>query len=242
MLSRYRDVPSVVQVSGRNELGRWDGDGGDHHLVWHGLQLGWATWRRAWRAVREVVLPGERSALDRQLARWGIDPLVGEHYHMRLMLAAAGGQNAWDERWWLQRAFIGGLTVVPPVNLVGHEGFDEEATHSRNTADIRGLVPVGQAPEPSGGTKLRPDNRLDRWGMLIQLMRTFRDPVLLRRLSRARNLVVDPRLRHHLAPFTAPAEALAALQHLRRWASRPGTLDALIAVFEASSRDRIEQR
>ena len=166
----------MLQVSGRNEMGRWDGDGGDHHLVWHGLQLGWATWRRAWRAVRDVGLSDDRTALDLQLARWDIDPLVREHYQMRLTLAAAGGQSAWDERWWLQRALLGGLSVVPPVNLVAHEGFDEDATHCRNAADIRGLVPVGRAPERSGGTKLRPDNRLDRWSLLIQLMSTFRDP------------------------------------------------------------------
>ena len=71
MLSRYRRVPSVAHVAGRNELGRWDRDGGDHHLVWRGSQSGWATWRRAWRAAPGVALPGERTALDLQLARGG---------------------------------------------------------------------------------------------------------------------------------------------------------------------------
>ena len=240
MLSRYRDVPSVVQISGRNELGRWDGDGGDHHLVWHGLQLGWATWRRAWRAARAVVLPGEQSILNRHLARWGVDPLVAEHYQLRLMSAAAGGQNAWDERWSLQLALIGGLTVVSPVNLVAHEGFDEEATHSRNPADMRCLVPVGQAPTPSIGTKLKLDNRLDRWSILLLLMRGFHDPVMLRRLFRAPSLV--SRLRYRLRPFNTPAESLSALQHLRNVASHPGNLDRLIEVMEAAIRDQVDER
>ena len=116
---------------------------------------------------------GTRAAIGAR----GIDPLVREHFEMLLTLAAAGGAKAWDTRWALQRALIGGLSVVPPVNLVAHEGFDEEATHCRNAADLRGLVPVGRAPEPRAGRSGRPDHRLDRWSLLIELMSTFRDPV-----------------------------------------------------------------
>src|SRR5882724_6402821 len=33
MLARYRDTAAVLQVVARNELGRWVGGGGDHHLI-----------------------------------------------------------------------------------------------------------------------------------------------------------------------------------------------------------------
>lgn len=237
MLSRYRGNPSVLQVCGRNELGHWDRDGGDHYLIWRGSQWGFATWRHAWRTARDVALPGEQKALDLRLARGEIDPLVAEHFGILRTLAAAGGLKAWDTRWSLQRALIGGLSVVPPVNLVAHRGFDDEATHCRNAADLRGLVPVGRAPEPSGGSKPGPDHDLDRWSLLIELMSTFRDPVMLRRLSRAPGLVVDPQLRHHLAPFAAPAEAMGALRHLRRSVGRPSALDGLLDLIGLDATD-----
>ena len=242
MLSRYRGVAPVLQVSGRNELGRWDQDGGDHYLLWRGSHLGCATWRHAWRASREVELSAERSTIEVQLARGRIDPVVADYFAMLHMLAAEGVAHAWDTRWALQRALVGGLSVVPPVNLVTHGGNDEEATHSRNADDLRGLVPVGRAPEPSGGLKQEPDHVLDRWSLFIELMSTFRDPAMLRRLSLAPRLVVDHQLRQHLAPFRAPAEALGALRHLRRWVTRTSELDELIDVVGASAGDRIGPR
>src|SRR5258706_16447042 len=33
MLARYRDDTTVLQVTGRNELGQCDGNAGDHHLI-----------------------------------------------------------------------------------------------------------------------------------------------------------------------------------------------------------------
>jgi len=226
MLSRYRGVPSVLQVSGRNELGRWEQDGNDHYLVWRGSHLGCATWRRAWKAACEIALPGEPTVLNEQLASVGIDPLVGEHFEM--LRRQAGASNAWDTRWSLQRALLGGLSVVSSVNLVAHRGFDEEATHCRNAGDLRGLVPVGRAPEPTGVRKHRPNNDLDRRSLLIELMNTFRDPLILRRLSNATRLVVDPQLRHHLAPFAMPVESLAALEHLERQGVTSPMFDTLL--------------
>jgi hypothetical protein len=231
MLARYRDAPTVLQVAGRNELGQWIGAGGDHHLIHRVGTLAWATWRRAWQAAGQVALPGDLGAIGGQVARGRLDPLVAEHFAMMHGIAAHGALHSWDNRWALRRALLGGMSVVPPINLVSHVGFDAEATHGRFAGDIRALQQVGTVPAVEAGFRAAPDLRLDRWALLLDLMATWRNLAMLDRLARAPALVTDERLRHQLAPFAARTEALAALGHLRRFATDPAALDPLITLL-----------
>jgi len=164
--------------------------------------------------------------------RGSLDPLVAQHFVMLHRLAVEGPVHGWDNQWALRCAMLGGLSVVPPVNLVAHAGFDAEATHTRFVADLRGLQPVGEAPAPVPGFVAEPDARLDRWALLLDLMATYREPRMLARLARRPGLLRDHRLRHHLAPFAMPAESLAALRHLRRFATDPAALDPLIGLLQ----------
>lgn len=231
MLARYRDVVGVLQVAGRNELVRWDGAGNDHHLIHRVAPLGWATWRRAWKAAGRVELPGDMAAISVQAERCRLDPLVAEHFGLLRSLAARGALDSWDGQWALRRAMLGALSVVPPVNLIAHDIFDADATHCRFAGDLRRLQPAGRAPALATARLAAPDLRLDRWALLLDLMATYRDPAMLARLSRAPALIADERLRHHLAPFAARADAAAALRHLRRFATDPSALDPLIALL-----------
>ena len=241
MLARYRGVPGartnpVLQVAGRNELGQWEGTGGDHHLVHRASQWGWASWRSAWRSFSRIDLPGDAAAIAGQAAAGRLDPLVADHFVMLNRLAEAGEGKAWDYQWTLRQALAGALTVVPPVNLVANAGFGAGATHTRFAPDLRGLLPVFKAPAPVPGFRAEPDPRLDRWSLLLDLMATYRDPGMLARLARARGRLRDHRLSHHLAPFAMPAEALAALRHLRRFATDPAALDPLIGLLQGEPR------
>jgi hypothetical protein len=240
MLARYRPAPGVstnrvLQIAGRNELGRWEGNGGDHHLIHRASQWGWATWRSAWWSVRRIDLPGDPAAIGADVARGSLDPLVADHFVMLNRLAGMGAGKAWDYQWALRRALVGGLSVVPPANLVANLGFGDEATHTRFARDLRGLLPVLAAPALVPEFKAGPDPRLDRWTLLLDLMATYRDPVLLARLARLRGQVVDHRLRHHLAPLAMPDEALAALRHLRQFTTDPAALDPLIGLLQGAS-------
>ena len=234
MLARYRDEATVLQVAGRNELGRWDSDAGDHHLIHRANPAGWATWRRAWRSAGRVELPGDPAAIDAQVAAGRLDPLVAEHFHVMRGLVGREPSGAWDNDWLLRRALLAGLSVVPPVNLVAHVGFDADATHNRFAADIRALQPVGRAPTLVAGFRAAPDARLDRGSLLLDLMATWRDLAMVRRLARAPALAGGDLLRHYLAPFAAPDEALAALRHLRRLVPDPSALDPLIDLLDTT--------
>jgi hypothetical protein len=232
MLARYRDEATVLQVAGRNELGRWEGNAGDHHLIRRANPVGWATWRRAWRSAGRVDLVRDRAAIDAQVAAGQLDPLVAEHFRAILGLVGREAFSAWDTDWMLRRALLGGLSVVPLVNLVAHIGFGPDATHNRFAGDIHTLQRAGRAPALVTGFRAVPDTRLDRWSLLLDLMATWRDLAMVRRLARAPRVAGGGLLRHHLAPFAARAEALAALRHLQRLVADPGALDPLIELLD----------
>ncbi|MBL8835581.1 MAG: hypothetical protein JNL66_05010 [Alphaproteobacteria bacterium] len=232
MLDRYRDVAHVLQAVGRNELVRWDAARSDHLLVHRVSPYGWATWRRAWSAARGVALPGDPAAITAQVDGGTLDPLVAEHYAMLHRLAVQGQLAAWDNQWALRRALLGGHTAIPSVNLVAHDLFDDDATHNKFAGNIRGLQTIDAPPAPTRRRRAEVDNRLDRWALLLDLLATCRNTQLAEKLSRAPALIADERLRHHLAPFVARAETVAALRHLRPLAKDPAALDPLIALLD----------
>jgi hypothetical protein len=216
MLDRYRDEPVVMHVSGRNHLGRWTATGAGHCLLHRASAWGWATWRRAWQ--RQVPMPGTPDDIIRAATTSAVDPLVIDNFLMLQELACTGN-HSWDTMWELKKALVGGLSVVPSVNLVAHIGFEPEATHNKFRDDIGALTPVGLAPSGDEADRRAEDRHLDRWSLLFELMATYRAPCVAWRLSHSARLTagapwsVDRRLHHHLAPFRNPQESLAVLKH-----------------------------
>ncbi|MCE9629705.1 MAG: hypothetical protein K8S94_03160 [Planctomycetia bacterium] len=232
MLDRYRHEPSIHCVSGRNDLGRWRDPDTDHLLVHRGSNLGCGTWRRAWQAARALPLPGPDDAIPRLRAAGLVDPYVADHFEWLRGLSSRGIEHGWDTRWELQRALLGGLSVVSSVNLVAHGGFDAEATHPWFADSLRGVQPVAAPPRPTYRMETTIDHRLDRWSLFIALMDTCRNPRMMRKLARSPALVTDGRVRHHLAPFFPSSDAAAALHQLRDIGSRSRRLDAFIEALE----------
>jgi hypothetical protein len=217
MLDRYRDEPAVMDISGRNHIGRWTQTGDGHCLLRRSSVTGWATWRRAWQ--KTVPMPGTPAEIARVAASSVIDPLVVDHFLMLQELACISTSGSWDTTWELKKALAGGLSVVPSVNLVAHIGFGPEATHCKFVRDIGALTPVRPAPLGDEAELCREDPHLDRWSLLFELMVTYCAPRLVWRLARSARFAkvkpwsADRRLRHHLAPFRNPHESLAVLEH-----------------------------
>ena len=71
-----------------------------------------------------------------------------------------------------------------------------------------------------------PDNTYDRWTLLFELMASYRNAAMIRRLTRTVYFQqrIDPSTRLHLAPFLYPTDALNVLEHLRAaGVATPGT-------------------
>ncbi len=240
MLDRYRDEPRVMDVSGRNHLGRWTETGAGHCLLRRASVWGWATWRRAWQ--RQVPMPGTPEDIARIATKWAIEPLLLDNLLMLQELAISNFQS-WDTNWELKKALLGGLSVVPCVNLVAHIGFGPDATHNAFVRDIGALTPVGTAPEGAEADRRTEDRRLDRWSLLFELMATYRAPGLARRLASSAHLAsgkhwsVDRRLHHHLAPFRNPRESLAVLEHFCASGAAAEPLNDLFSALRRAAAD-----
>jgi hypothetical protein len=238
MLDRYRDDPVVMHVSGRNHLGRWTETGTGHCLLHRASAWGWATWRRAWQL--KVPMPGTPDDIIRAATNFAVDPLVVDNFLMLQELAQIG-DHSWDTMWDLKKALVGGLSVVPSVNLVAHTGFEPEATHNKFRDDIGALTPVGLAPSGDEADRRAEDRHLARWSLLFELMATYRAPGVAWRLAYCDRLTagrpwsVDRRLQHHLAPFRNPQESLAVLEHFCASGAAPEPLSDLFSALRRAA-------
>jgi hypothetical protein len=231
MLERYRAAPDISHLCGRNELGTWPSVT-DHLLVRRGSLWGWATWAAAWKAVRSTCL----AAPARAPVALHADPLVAQQLAFAHDLVRRDRFVAWDVTWSLGAALAGKLAVLPPANLVSNIGFRPDAAHNDFVGDFRGALLTGAVTVGAAGPRPLPDVTFDRWAPLVELLAAQRDGAGLQRLARARNLVRDPRLRLHLAPFDDPAEAVALLLHLAANGTRSSQLDAVLAGMESAAR------
>jgi hypothetical protein len=240
MLDRYRDDPAVMHVSGRNHLGRWTEAGDGHCLLRRGSAWGWATWRRAWQ--RKALVPDTADNIVRVVSGATIDPLVLDHLLM-LQEMRAGNLRAWDTDWSMNKALLGGLSVVPSVNLAAHIGYGPGASNHTFAGDIGALTPVRAAPSGRDADRCVVEPRLDRWSVLFELMATYRAPALAWRLSRSESLFAtgplsaDRRLRHHLAPFRNPGESLALIEHFCAAGAPAEPLTELVSVLRRAASD-----
>ena len=235
MLDRYDGDDDVQQVSGRNELARWDAGGHDHLLAYRGSIWGWATWATAWTAARATPPPDAPPA--------ALDPLVAEHLRQHREMLDRGIHAAWDVEWTLRRILHGGLSVTPPVNLVRYVGFRADAAHTVLTTDPRAGLGVMEPPPVADAGRPGVDTRYERWSLLFELMCSYTDPAAVGRLARASRVVAraggdeHEQLVHHLAPFRHPEESSAVLEHLRPHFGGSPSFDRLSEVMaEAAER------
>jgi hypothetical protein len=231
MLDRYDDDAEVQQVSGRNELGHWNADGGDHLLARRGSIWGWATWASAWRTARRT------SPFDAPPV--ALDPLLVEHLRQQQTMLGRGHAIGWDNEWTLKFQLNGWLSAVPPVNFVRNVGFGAGASHTVVATDCRGALDVVDPDATLDHGRARPavDDRYDRWSLLFELMSSYTNPAAVRRLARAPRILErvagdeHGMAVHHLAPFRHPQEACAVLEHVRQHLSASQTFLRLADVM-----------
>jgi len=130
MLARYRQDANVMHINGTNFLAsRWR-PSTSYYFSKYVWVWGWATWRRAWQqydptmASWETRLPALEERFDSggERAFW-----ISTFNQARADWTAA---DTWDFQWMYTCWTLGGLTVVPSVNLVENLGFGLDATHT----------------------------------------------------------------------------------------------------------------
>ncbi|QYJ03942.1 hypothetical protein KUV85_16720 [Nocardioides panacisoli] len=208
LLDRYADEPRVWQIGGdTHHVPTEMYEGHSYAFSTWASVWGWATWADRWHAHRAefdrdhagaeqrvAQVPRTADARRTTPAVPAPDALVTEAARRHFTFVAGeqdGDRHGWDHHWWVTIMSRSGLSVMPEVNLVEHDGYGEGATHTRADKDpdpARSLAfPLRHPPEVRLNRAveqelelvlLRTDGRLSR------LARRLIRPLWLRALVR----------------------------------------------------------
>ena len=148
LLERFADDRRIWQIAGDTHLVPPAMFGGYSYgfSTWASV-WGWATWADRWRAHRAEFDRDHAGAEERAM----LTPRTADARRTRPAVPAPGAlvteaacrhftfvsgerdgdRYGWDHHWWLTIMSRGGLSVMPSVNLVVHDGYGEGATHTR---------------------------------------------------------------------------------------------------------------
>jgi hypothetical protein len=162
LLSRYRDEPRVMAISGDNFVGSNVSVQDSYYFSRYPHIWGWATWRRAWAlydggmsAWPELRVSGWLEGFSApDVVRYWTD--IFDRTHEETI-------DTWDYQWVFSCLMHGGLSATPARNLVSNIGFRDDATHT--TGDSRWADrPTGSLPLPLvHPPNIAPHELADRW-------------------------------------------------------------------------------
>ena len=149
MLEMYSADPRVGSVSGSYLGIKPPGAPNSYHFNSHTYIWGWATWARAWKdfASREDAWGQLSDVQKNQIFRKSV-PFIWQRLFWRRLVRTKAFDENWDFQWVVTQWMNSRLSVEPNVNLVRNIGFGEGATHTKETEDILGKVPVGKLSFP----------------------------------------------------------------------------------------------
>lgn len=149
MLSRYRDDPRMLHVSGECYRVR-RADPSSYFFSKYPLAWGWATWRRAWSRFdpRMTSWPQIRARPDVQSLWESEDERAYwmSTFDQMYRAQSAGKHYSWDYAWY-HACMWSGLSIHPAVNLVANIGSGGLASHTHDLGDLSNR-PTGPLEEP----------------------------------------------------------------------------------------------
>ena len=152
MLDRYRSDRRVLSVCGSSfQFGAQRG-AGSYYFSRHGHVWGWATWRRAWALHDPAMTDWPRARAEGWLASQ-FDSSVARQYWEHIFETAYRSGHTWDFPWRFSYWRRHGMHVLPNVNLVSNYGFDDSATHTKQSNSIFAFLPTS----PMGFPLIHPD-------------------------------------------------------------------------------------
>ena len=136
LLQRFLNDKRVMHIGGNNFLNGWRKDNDySYYFSRSGHIWGWATWRRAWKKFDYDIALFKKMMKDQYFNNFFLN-WPEKLYRLRKLKKTAilkEAVNWWDYQWDFARYINSGLSIVPQVNLVKNIGFNEMATHTRNS-------------------------------------------------------------------------------------------------------------
>ena len=208
LLDRYADDKRVWQIGGDTHLVPREmfGDHSYGFSTWASV-WGWATWADRWHDHRSEFNRDHAGAEDRvnetprtapaQRTHTAVphpDALVTEAARKHFTFVSTepdGDRYGWDHHWWVTIMSRQGLSIMPCVNLVEHDGYGEGATHTRASKDPEPALSLDFPLEHPSAVELNRDIEgelelvlLRTDGRLSRLARRLIRPLWMRALVR----------------------------------------------------------
>jgi len=141
MLARYRNDRTVMSVSGSVAEGS---NSERPHYSRYPFIWGWATWRRAWGHYDFTMRDWPNKARGNWLRERLPNSSAVRFWRKKFWAAYLGRVDTWDYQWVYSCWNHGGLSLIPPKNLVANIGGTVFATHPQ----IRNIdLPVWPLPK-----------------------------------------------------------------------------------------------
>lgn len=141
MLDRFRDDERVMDITGHNVIGEWKSDRQDYHFSNYGSIWGWATWRRAWELYDPEMNSWRENEVRERLRDVIADKRQANYLEYLYDKVSEGEIETWDYQWRFSRQINSAYSIVSSKNLVTNIGFDDEATHTRDSNSAFGGNP-----------------------------------------------------------------------------------------------------
>ena len=131
LLTRYRNTPEVMMISGTALVKTPHPTGNDYEFLSFPCCWGWATWRRSWALMSYEMPDFPAYCRSKEIKKSFSSP----HIRRRLLelfskvYHHAPGFDTWDFQWLYACVKNNGLCILPCSNLVSNIGWD--ASHAR---------------------------------------------------------------------------------------------------------------
>lgn len=140
LLSRYRDDPRIMHISGDNfQDGSRRGEA-SYFCSRYTHSWGWATWRRAWCHYDSGMSWWPTARKQRWLEDILDDPGEAKYWDGIFQRLYLGQIDTWDYQWLFACWRQGGLSILPNVNLVTNIGIGADATHFKEADGTVGIA------------------------------------------------------------------------------------------------------
>lgn len=145
MLADYRNDERIVHIGGTNPL-RFEYKPGTSYFFSEYFHIwGWASWRRAVRGFRELVVSGrDRPDIPDPTPAVLAYSSVRRFWTKRWSAEIDRSSDNWDSLWNLHLWTHGGLSIVPTSNLVTNIGYGHQGTHATKFPLIAGNPPAAK--------------------------------------------------------------------------------------------------
>ncbi len=132
LLIKYKDDTHVGMISGRNHLGKYEGNKTSYTFTYGSSIWGWATWRRIMVSF-DVDSPKLKDPnLNRLIYNKTKERDESIYFAEMVKESNLGTYNSWDYPWNAYLRIEGMLSITPNNNMIENIGFGEMATHTKS--------------------------------------------------------------------------------------------------------------